>query len=186
MYFKRSGCSGLRMHLLALVPACPVIAGNEKGRRFRDAQFGFVPYGRSDPLDQKSMPPVQVGCCRLEPPLMMGGLYERSDPLDQKSMPPMPPPGMAGAASFFGSSATMASVVTSRPATEAGVLQGSAHDLGRVDDAGLDHVDIGLVLGVEAEGVPLLEHLRYDDRAFDAGVDGDLGGSATQGRRERS
>jgi len=34
---------------------------------------------------------------------------------DQKSIPPA---GMAGAASFFGFSATMASVVTSRPATE--------------------------------------------------------------------
>ena len=38
----------------------------------------------------------------------------------QKSMPPMPPPGIAGAgASFFGASATMASVVIRRPATEA-------------------------------------------------------------------
>jgi len=40
---------------------------------------------------------------------------------DQKSMPPIPPPGgMAGAGvCFFGASATIASVVTSRPATEA-------------------------------------------------------------------
>jgi hypothetical protein len=35
-------------------------------------------------------------------------------------MPPMPPPGMAGAAAcFLGTSATMASVVMSRPATDA-------------------------------------------------------------------
>jgi len=40
---------------------------------------------------------------------------------DQKSIPPMPPPpGIAGAGDcFFGASATIASVVTSRPATEA-------------------------------------------------------------------
>ena len=41
----------------------------------------------------------------------------------QKSMPPMPPmpppPGIAGAASFFGASATIASVVINRPATDA-------------------------------------------------------------------
>ena len=34
-------------------------------------------------------------------------------------MPPMPPPGIAGADSFFGASATIASVVINRPATEA-------------------------------------------------------------------
>src|SRR3954464_14953000 len=40
----------------------------------------------------------------------------------QKPMPPIPPmpppPGIAGAAASFGSSATIASVVTRRPATE--------------------------------------------------------------------
>ena len=44
----------------------------------------------------------------------------------------------------------MASVVTSSPAIGGRVLQGGAHDLGRVDDAGLDHVDILFGLGVEA------------------------------------
>ena len=40
--------------------------------------------------------------------------------MDQKSMPPMPPPpGIAGALSFLGSSAIIASVVISRPAIEA-------------------------------------------------------------------
>src|SRR5271169_6356790 len=34
-------------------------------------------------------------------------------------MPPMPPPGMAGASFFFGASATIASVVIMRPATDA-------------------------------------------------------------------
>jgi hypothetical protein len=43
------------------------------------------------------------------------------DAEDQKSMPPIPPPpgGIAGACCFFGTSATIASVVTRRPATEA-------------------------------------------------------------------
>ena len=38
---------------------------------------------------------------------------------DQKSIPPIPPAGMAGPASFLGLSAIIASVVISRPATEA-------------------------------------------------------------------
>ena len=55
------------------------------------------------------------------------------------------------------------------------VLQREAHDLGRVDDAGLHHVDILAVLGVEAVvGVVLVEQLADDDRAVDAGVLGDL------------
>ena len=55
-------------------------------------------------------------------------------------MPP-PPPGIAGA-SFFSSgiSETSASVVSSSDAIDDGVLQRRAHDLGRVDDAGLDQV----------------------------------------------
>ena len=44
----------------------------------------------------------------------------QAERLDQKSMPPMPPPpGIAGAGLSFGTSATIASVVISRPATEA-------------------------------------------------------------------
>src|SRR5690606_12425528 len=49
----------------------------------------------------------------------LSGYDTRGPRLDQKSMPPMPPmPGAAGS-SFFGSSATMASVVIIRPAMEA-------------------------------------------------------------------
>jgi hypothetical protein len=67
-------------------------------------------------------------------------------------MPPMPPPppppiGIAGLS--FGTSATIASVVIRRPATEGRVLQRGAHDLRRIDDAGLDHVDRFFGLGVE-------------------------------------
>ena len=93
-------------------------------------------------------------------------------------MPPMPPPpGIAGAPppSFFGSSATMASVVTRRPATDAASCKRCANDLGRVDDAGFDHVDIGFALRVEAE-VPSLDsrQLADNDGAFDTGVFDDL------------
>ncbi len=56
----------------------------------------------------------------------------------------------------FGASATIASVVTSRPATEAASCRARAHDLGRVDDALLHHVDILFGLGVEAEGLGLV------------------------------
>ena len=54
------------------------------------------------------------------------------------------------------------------------VLQGDAHDLGRIDDAGRDHVDILFLLRVEAEIARLLQHLADHDRAFDAGILGDL------------
>ena len=44
--------------------------------------------------------------------------------------------GVAGmAASFFGRSATIASVVIEQRRDRGGVLQRGAHDLGRVDDA---------------------------------------------------
>ena len=89
-------------------------------------------------------------------------------------MPPMPR-ARQPAAFFSGCSATIASVVTSRPATDAASCSASAHDLGRVDDAGLHHVDILAGLGVEAVvGVVLVEQLADDDRAVDAGVLGDL------------
>ena len=56
-----------------------------------------------------------------------------------------------------------------------GVLQRDAHDLGRVDDAGAQHVDILLGLGVEAESLRLvLEHLADDDRTLHARILGDL------------
>src|SRR5208283_1459420 len=56
-----------------------------------------------------------------------------------------------------------------------GVLQRDAHDLRRVDDAGAQHVDILLGLGVEAVSLGLvLGDLADHDRAFDAGVFNDL------------
>ncbi len=83
-------------------------------------------------------------------------------------MPPMPPPpGIAGPDFFLGRSATIASVVISRAGDRSRVLQRHAHHLGRVDDAGVDEVDILLVLGVIAIGVRLLlQQLADDDRGF--------------------
>src|SRR5438309_1522555 len=57
------------------------------------------------------------------------------------------------------------------------ILQRDAHDLGRIDDAGLDHVDILALLGVEAViGALLLEQLADDERAVLTGIAGDLAG----------
>src|SRR5712671_4914676 len=54
------------------------------------------------------------------------------------------------------------------------ILQRRAHDLGRVDDAGLQHVDILTGLCIEAlVGAVALEQLADDDRAVDARVLGD-------------
>jgi hypothetical protein len=62
----------------------------------------------------------------------------------------MPPVGSpAGAATFSGLSATTASVVRNRTGDRRGVLQRRAGDLGRVDDACGEHVDV-LAGGVEA------------------------------------
>src|ERR1700733_9164061 len=55
------------------------------------------------------------------------------------------------------------------------VLQGDPHDLRRIDDAGVQHVDILLGLRVEAEGRRLvLKHLADDDRTLHARVLRDL------------
>jgi hypothetical protein len=91
-------------------------------------------------------------------------------------MPPMPPPGIAGIpASFFGFSATMASVVIRSPAIDRGVLQSRTHDLGRIDDALGEHVDVLAVLGVKAVGILILfKDFADDDGAVLARVDRDL------------
>jgi hypothetical protein len=90
-------------------------------------------------------------------------------------MPPMPPPGIAGAAaSFFGLLAIMASVVISSEATEAASCRAHADDLGRVHDAGGDHVTILFGLGVVAEVAGLFQHLADHDGAFATSVDRDL------------
>src|SRR5258706_11265455 len=63
-----------------------------------------------------------------------------------------------------------------------GVLQRYAHDLGRVDDAGFDEVDIAFGLGVKAEGARLLlKQLAHNNGGFHAGVLDDL----TQRRLDR-
>src|SRR3981081_3428189 len=51
------------------------------------------------------------------------------------------------------------------------VLQRYAHDFGRVDDTGLDEVDITFTLRVEAIGGRfLLKQLAHDDGRLDTGV----------------
>src|SRR5215813_1938698 len=71
----------------------------------------------------------------------------------------MPPPGGIAGAFFSGFSATIASVITSRPAT----------------DAGLHQVGVVALLGVKTEvGVLLVEQFGCDHRAVLAGVLGDL------------
>src|SRR6195256_4625537 len=91
-------------------------------------------------------------------------------------IPPMPPPppGIGGAGSF-GSSATMASVVTSRAATDAASCSAGGTPLARSMDAFGDHIDIVFGLRIESERLGLvLKDLADDDRAFDAGILGDL------------
>jgi len=85
-------------------------------------------------------------------------------------MPSMPPPcGIEGIGFFSGFSATIASVVTSRPATEAAFSSAIRTTFGRVDDARLQHVDIFARLGVEAPvGIVAIEQLADDDRPVGA------------------
>src|ERR1700682_5474043 len=55
------------------------------------------------------------------------------------------------------------------------VLQRYAYDLGRIDDAGLDEIDIAFHLSIEAIGARfLLEQFADDDRSFHTGVLDDL------------
>src|SRR4029450_195699 len=61
-------------------------------------------------------------------------------------------------------------------------LQRRADDLGRIDHAGLDHVDVLALLGVEAEiGVLLVEHPPGNHGAVEAGILGDLADRRLQG-----
>ena len=59
------------------------------------------------------------------------------------------------------------------------VLQRGAHDLGRVDDAGLQQVLVLVGRRVEAEGALVVLDLVDDDRAFPAGVAGDPAGGSS-------
>ena len=75
--------------------------------------FGIGALGRMDL-------PLEVHAAAEAGPARLRDRSAWADGLPQKSMPPMPPPpGIAGAASFFGISATIASVVMSSEATEA-------------------------------------------------------------------
>src|SRR4029453_6601332 len=88
----------------------------------------------------------------------------------------MPPPGIAGWPFLAGTSATIASVVTRRPATD------TAPDLGRIDNPGLDHVDVLGLLGVEAEiDILLVDHAAGDYGAVEAGILGDLANRRPRG-----
>ena len=62
--------------------------------------------------------PVRSGGLRFSPTGGKRGLEART-PYIIPSIPPMPPGGIAGPFSFFGFSATVASVVTSNPAIDA-------------------------------------------------------------------
>ena len=88
----------------------------------------------------------------------------------------MPPPGIPAApVSFFGRSATMASVVIRSPAIDAAFCRR------RVDDALGDEVAVLAGLAVEAERVlVLLQDLADDDGAILARVDRDLAGRPGQ------
>src|SRR5690606_980201 len=61
------------------------------------------------------------------------------------------------------------------------ILQRGAHDLDRVHDAELDHVAIGIVLGIVTEGLRrLVEDLADDDRSLGARIGRDLAGRRLQ------
>ena len=90
-------------------------------------------------------------------------------------MPPPPPP-------FLGASTMAASVVIIRPATEAASCRAVRTTLAGSMTPACDQVDVLFGLGVEAEGGRgVLQHLADHDRAFDAGVLGDLADRGLQG-----
>ena len=105
------------------------------------------------------------------------------EPAEEKSIPPMPPmPPMPPAAAGGRHRAGLLGLLgdhrlggDQQAGDRGGVLQRGAHDLGRVDDAGLHQVLVLAGLRVEAPGVlVLVEHLAGDHRAVLAGVLGDL------------
>ena len=93
-------------------------------------------------------------------------------------MPPPPPP----APCFFGTSATIASVVIEQARDRRRALQRLTHDLGRIDDALGEHVHILAVLRIEAVAVlVLVEDLADDDRAVLARIERDLARRSGEG-----
>ena len=98
-------------------------------------------------------------------------------------MSPMPPPGICRRGAVLLRRFDHRRFGGDHQAGDRGrVLQRGANHLGRVDDAGRDQVAVLFGLGVEAEGRRLvLQHLADHDRAFDAGVFGDLADRGLQG-----
>ena len=98
-------------------------------------------------------PLQRFGACG---PNKKGGLEAalsvRLQALDLRSpMPPMPPPpGIAGARLLLRHFGDHRLGGDEEAGDRGRVLQRGAHDLGRIDDAGLDHVDVLFGLGVEA------------------------------------
>ena len=82
------------------------------------------------------------------------------------------------ALSFAGSgmSVMVASVSSRTLATETAFSKRDPDDLGRVDDAGFDQIDILLAAGIEAEIAFAFEHPRDHHAAVDRRVLGDLPG----------
>ena len=87
----------------------------------------------------------------------------------------MPPPGIGGIGeSFFGFSATIASVGDQEASNGSGILKRDAHHLDRVDDALLYKIAIFAGLGVVAEVVVRVSRILPGDyRAVLAGIGGD-------------
>ena len=76
--------------------------------------------------------------------------------------------------SFFGFSATMASVVINRPSHRSRVLKRKSGHLGRIDDPGLHEVFILARFRVEAEAPFPFHDPLNDHRSLKAGIVRDL------------
>ena len=69
---------------------------------------------------------------------------------------------------------TQTEVVSIRAEIESSILQGTCHDFCRVDDAGLEHVDVLAGVGVVADVSLLLLHFVSNDGTIFAAVGSDL------------
>jgi hypothetical protein len=72
-----------------------------------------------------------------------------------------------------GLSATIASVVSNKEATESGILQGNTHHFGGVDNPGFHHIGILFLLGIEAIIPLLILHFLDHNRAVETSLLGD-------------
>ena len=82
--------------------------------------------------------------------------------------------GAARSLPSSGISVIVASVSNRIAGDRHGVFQRDANDLGGIDDAGLDQIDIFLAPGVEAFVARSGQHARHHHAAIDGGVLGDL------------